>query len=100
MFKKSLDVVKTIGNSIKETVIEGEYLGKGGLVAAGTMIAAPAFAAVDAAVTLPLASTCKAKKKCWAYGSHRLKVLNSGWALSLNLRTVVYKTFSSPVWMV
>ena len=31
MFKKTVDVVKTIGSSIKETVIEGEYLGKGGV---------------------------------------------------------------------
>lgn len=54
MFKKSMDVVTTIGNSIKEKAIEGEYLGKGGLVVAGTLFSVPAFAAVDAAVTTAL----------------------------------------------
>lgn len=56
MFKKTLDVVKTIGNSIKEAAIEGEYLGKGGVVIGGTMLSLPAFAAVDAAVTTALST--------------------------------------------
>lgn len=56
MFKKSVDVVTTIGNSIKEIAIEGEYLGKGGVVIGGTMLSLPAFAAVDAAVTTALST--------------------------------------------
>lgn len=55
MFKKTKDVVTTVGSQIKERVIEGEYLGKGGVtVAAGAgsfFLSGNALAAVPASVT-------------------------------------------------
>jgi len=51
MYRKSVDAVMAIGRSLKEKVIEGEYLGKGGLVVVGTAVSTSSFAAVPAGVT-------------------------------------------------
>ena len=51
MYKQTKDAVMALGRNLKEQAIEGEYLGKGGVAVAGTMISTSVFAAVPAAVT-------------------------------------------------
>jgi hypothetical protein len=54
MFQKTKDVVMTIGSSIiqkSKKAIEGEYLGKGGLIVGGTALSTSVSAAVPTEVS-------------------------------------------------